>query len=74
MSAGHDRMVLRGDPATQRAFAAFYLRDGCLIAADAVNHPQDFMFAKKLVAARVPLDPAQLADASIPLKSLLPVA
>ncbi|MGH8461297.1 MAG: NAD(P)/FAD-dependent oxidoreductase, partial [Stenotrophobium sp.] len=74
MSAGHDRMVLRGDPATQRAFAAFYLKDGRLIAADAVNHPVDFMFAKKLVAARVPLDPAQLADASIPLKSLLPVA
>jgi 3-phenylpropionate/trans-cinnamate dioxygenase ferredoxin reductase subunit len=70
LSAGFDRLVLRGDPATQRSFAAFYLREGHLIAADTVSRPQDFMFAKKLVAARTRLDPAQLADESVALKTL----
>ncbi|HWU69286.1 MAG TPA: oxidoreductase C-terminal domain-containing protein [Stenotrophobium sp.] len=32
------------------------------------------MFAKKLVAARTSVDPTQLADAAVPLKSLLPAA
>ncbi|MGH8560809.1 MAG: NAD(P)/FAD-dependent oxidoreductase, partial [Nevskiales bacterium] len=71
LSAGFDQFVLRGDPATQRSFAAFYLRDGHLIAADTVSRPQDFMFAKKLVAARTRLDPAQLADESVALKTLV---
>lgn len=74
LSAGFDEFVLRGDPATQRAFAAFYLKDGHLIAADTVSRPQDFMFAKKLVAARAPLSAAQLADESVSLKTLLPAA
>lgn len=71
LSAGFDRFVLRGDPAT-RSFAAFYLGDGKLIAADAVSRPQDFMFAKRLVALRAQVSPEQLADESVPLKSLVP--
>jgi 3-phenylpropionate/trans-cinnamate dioxygenase ferredoxin reductase component len=73
LSAGHDEVVLRGDP-SRRSFAAFYLRGGQLIAADAVNRPAEFMFAKKLVAARVPLTAATLADEGVALKSLLPAA
>ncbi|HUP90792.1 MAG TPA: FAD-dependent oxidoreductase [Solimonas sp.] len=72
LSAGFDRMVLRGDPATQRNFAVFYLKDGHLIAADTVGRPQEFMLAKKLVALRTRLDPAQLADELVPLKTLVP--
>lgn len=72
LSAGHDACVLRGDPAGGRSFAAFYLREGKLISADAVNRAADFAFAKKLVAARVQLDPAVLADEAVPLKSLVP--
>jgi len=71
LSAGFDQFVLRGDPA-KRAFAIFYLGDGRLIAADAISRPQDFMFAKRLVAMRAQVNPAQLADESIPLKSLVP--
>ncbi|MDM4768916.1 NAD(P)/FAD-dependent oxidoreductase [Solimonas sp. SE-A11] len=72
LSQGHDRLVLRGDLQLARDFSAFYLREGRLIAADVVNRPQEFMLAKKLVAAAATLDPALLADASVPLKSLLP--
>ncbi len=71
LSAGYDTCVLRGDPAT-RSFSLFYLRDGEIIAADAVSQPKDFMAAKKLVAARVRAEAATLADPSIPLTDLLP--
>ncbi|MEQ1439002.1 FAD-dependent oxidoreductase [Fontimonas sp. SYSU GA230001] len=72
ISTGYDRVVLRGDPATQRNFAVFYLdKAGHLIAADTVTRPQDFMFAKKLVAAKAVIDPAQLADETVALKTLV---
>lgn len=71
ISTGYDQVVLRGDPSTQRAFAAFYIGDGKLIAADTVSRPAEFMIAKKLVAARAPVDPAQLADENFPLKNLI---
>ena len=70
LSNAHDQLVVRGDPATQRNFAVFYLKDGKLIAADTVSRPQDFMFAKKLVAEGARIDPAQLADESVALKTL----
>lgn len=73
LSAGFDRMIVRGD-FNSRAFAAFYLKDGRMIAADTVGRPQDFMFAKKLVAARAVVDAQQLADEAVPLKALLPAA
>jgi 3-phenylpropionate/trans-cinnamate dioxygenase ferredoxin reductase subunit len=70
LSEGHDSFVLRGS-IEARSFAAFYLREGRLLAADAVNRPGDFMVAKRLVAARSVLDAARLADEAIPLKTLL---
>jgi 3-phenylpropionate/trans-cinnamate dioxygenase ferredoxin reductase subunit len=73
LSKGFDQMVVRGD-FNSRAFAAFYLKDGRMIAADTVGRPQDFMFAKKLVAVRAAVDAAQLADEAVPLKNLVPAA
>jgi 3-phenylpropionate/trans-cinnamate dioxygenase ferredoxin reductase subunit len=74
ISTGYDQLVLRGDPSSERSFSAFYLKDGALIAADAISRPQDFMFAKKLVAMKAELDPAQLADPEVPIKNLVPAA
>lgn len=71
MSDGYDQLVLRGDPASE-SFSAFYLRDGVVLSVDAINRPQDFMVAKRLVAEQVNADPRQLADESVALKSLLP--
>jgi 3-phenylpropionate/trans-cinnamate dioxygenase ferredoxin reductase subunit len=71
ISTGYDQIVIRGDLAS-RAFAAFYLHEGHVIAADTVSKPLDFMLAKKMVAARMRIDPAQLADETVALKSLLP--
>jgi 3-phenylpropionate/trans-cinnamate dioxygenase ferredoxin reductase subunit len=73
VSTGADSVVIRGD-LNGRNFAAFHLKEGRLIAADTVSRPQDFMLAKKMVASQMVLDPTQLADESVPLKSLLPAA
>jgi 3-phenylpropionate/trans-cinnamate dioxygenase ferredoxin reductase subunit len=70
LSQGYDELVVRGSTANE-SFAAFYLRQGKVIAADAVNRPQEFMLAKRLVVAAAVLDPQRLADESLPLKSLL---
>jgi 3-phenylpropionate/trans-cinnamate dioxygenase ferredoxin reductase subunit len=73
LNRGYDTAVLRGAPAN-RNFLAFYLKDGVLLAVDSVSRPQEFMVAKKLVAERLRVDPARLADESRPLKELLPPA
>ncbi|MDT4859586.1 Putidaredoxin reductase CamA [compost metagenome] len=73
LSQGHDACVLRGDPASRR-FIAFYLKEGAVIAADAVNRPADFMLAKRLVAAGAMAEPSVLGDESLPLKDLLPAS
>jgi len=70
LSQGHERLIVRGDP-TGRSFTAFYLQDGRVIAVDAINRPQEFMIAKKLVAQRAAISPDRLGDDSVPLKSLL---
>jgi 3-phenylpropionate/trans-cinnamate dioxygenase ferredoxin reductase subunit len=70
---GHDQVVLRGTYES-RAFLLFYLRAGRLIAADAVNKPGEFLVARRLVGAAINVDPARLADITIPLKNSLPQA
>lgn len=71
LSQGYDQLVLRG-AMQNKSFTAFYLKDGRLIACDAVNRAQEFMVAKRMVAACQAFDPATLADESVPLKTLVP--
>jgi 3-phenylpropionate/trans-cinnamate dioxygenase ferredoxin reductase subunit len=70
LSLGHDDLIVRGD-IDANSFTAFYLKDGVVISADSVNRPQDFMFAKRLVAERAAVPPERLRDDAVPLKSLL---
>jgi 3-phenylpropionate/trans-cinnamate dioxygenase ferredoxin reductase subunit len=67
LSQGHDRTILRGDPAT-RSFSVCYLKQGELLALEAVNHSKDYMAARKVISERMRLDPAKLADPAIALK------
>lgn len=69
LSTGHDQTVLRGDPAT-RSFSVLYLKAGRLIAIDSVNMVKDYVQARAHVVAGAVLDPAQLADTSVPLKEM----
>jgi 3-phenylpropionate/trans-cinnamate dioxygenase ferredoxin reductase subunit len=66
-SADGDTQVLRGDMAANQ-FAMFYLKDGAVVAVDAVNSPKEFMICKQLIGKQV--DPARLADPAVDLKSL----
>jgi 3-phenylpropionate/trans-cinnamate dioxygenase ferredoxin reductase component len=70
LSRGYDTLVLRGDPSS-RSFIAFYMKERRIIAADAVNSPAAFMFAKRIVG-RQPLvdDVAALADVTVPLQTV----
>lgn len=70
LSAGYDTLVLRGNP-DERAFSAFYFRDGKLIAVDSMNKPGDHMIARRLLDAHAPLTPQQAADSGFTLKSAL---
>jgi 3-phenylpropionate/trans-cinnamate dioxygenase ferredoxin reductase subunit len=69
ISAGHDDAVVRGDPAA-RSFSLIYLRAGRVIALDCVNAVKDYVQGRKLVVEGLTLDPAALADATVPLKEL----
>jgi len=70
LSVGYDHTVLRGDPAT-RSFSVLYLKEGRLIALDCVNVIKDYVQGRKLVEAGAVIDPAKLADTSVPLKELM---
>ena len=70
LSDGHDQVTLRG-AMDARSFLVFYLRQGKIIAADAVNKPGEFMLARRLVAAGATADVGHLADPAMPLKALL---
>ena len=71
LSQGYDEIITRGDPADDRSFAAFYLKGGRVVAVDAVNKPQEFMFSKKLIPLQKTVDKKRLADAETPVKELL---
>lgn len=71
LSVGHDEEVVRGDP-NQRTFSVLYLRQGRVIALDCVNATRDYVQGRALVVEKFACsDAALLADADVPLKSLI---
>ncbi|WP_260928272.1 NAD(P)/FAD-dependent oxidoreductase [Novosphingobium sp. 9] len=70
IGAGHDTAVLRGDPAT-RAFSVVYLKDGRVLAIDAVNRVKDYVQGRKLIEAGTKVDADALADIETNLKDLM---
>lgn len=70
LSIGYDQTVTRGDVA-DRSFSVVYLKQGRVIALDCINAVKDYVQGRKLVAEGLTVDPARLADASIPLKEIM---
>ena len=70
LSMDYDTTVLRGDPA-ERSFSVIYLRDGVVIAVDAVNRTKDYAQGGKLVKNRVQVDPEVLMNTEVPLKEMM---
>ena len=67
LSQGHDQQLTRGDPAT-RSFSVCYLKGGELLAVEAINHPKDYMAARKMIADHSRPDIDKLADPHLALK------
>ncbi|KPF78249.1 ferredoxin reductase, partial [Brevundimonas sp. AAP58] len=65
-----DMVVERGDRAAD-SFALFHLKDGVVRAVEAVNAAPEFMGGRQLIGRQIAVDPARLADASVPMKALL---
>jgi len=71
LSQGYDEVITRGDRQHGRSFAAFYRRNGVVIAVDAINRPPEFMLGKKLITEKIIIDKNKLADTNIPMKTLI---
>jgi 3-phenylpropionate/trans-cinnamate dioxygenase ferredoxin reductase subunit len=71
VSAGHDEIVIRGDPA-MRSFSIIYLRGGVVLALDCVNATKDYVQGKSLIQDHLAPSKASLADVGTPLKALRP--
>ncbi len=65
-----DQVIVRGESGS-RSFSVCYLRDGALVAINAMNRPKDFLQGKKAVAAKVKPDVSRLADPDVPLKEFM---
>ncbi|MBA4316190.1 MAG: pyridine nucleotide-disulfide oxidoreductase, partial [Alcaligenaceae bacterium] len=70
LSQNHDERVVRRDIEGD-AFAVFYIREGRLIAVDAVNMPLAFMVGKRLVYEGKDVSAEKLRDLNIALTSLI---
>ncbi|MHA6288524.1 NAD(P)/FAD-dependent oxidoreductase [Maricaulis sp. CAU 1757] len=68
-----DTTIVRGDMAADH-FTLFHLKDGVLIAADAVCDGHGFMAAKMMIAQGARPDPEALADTSVPIKDTMKAA
>lgn len=69
----YDQTVIRGDLATQRTGAIFYLSGGLVKAVDVVSDNKTFALARRLVTSRAIIaDPLMLADTTIPLRDHMP--
>lgn len=74
--AGHapvwTQTAVRGSMDT-RSFTVFFLHDGVVRAAFAIDRGEDIVWAKELIAARATPDPAKLADEELDLEGLVPL-
>lgn len=70
LNEGYDQLIIRGDIHNSTSFAAFYLKDKKLIAADCINRPLEFMISKKMINENIQIDSSKLADESVDMKDL----
>lgn len=74
VAEGWDRVVWRGDPESDPAFSVFYLKEGRVLAATAINQGRDIAPARKMIETAARPDPAMLGDPAVTLKKVLKAA
>ncbi len=67
LSMGHDSVVVRRN-AEGTDMSVVYLKQGRIVAVDAVNRTRDYVQAQKLIKARAVMDAEKLADPDLALK------
>jgi 3-phenylpropionate/trans-cinnamate dioxygenase ferredoxin reductase subunit len=68
LTAGFDRVVLRGQPESGE-FSAFLYAGDTLLGIESVNKPADHAFARRILAAGRTVTPEQAADESFDLRA-----
>ena len=63
-------LVIRGDTGAL-SFTAFYLDDGTVVGANAVNSARDIPIARQMIQRKAKVEPAALADSETSLRKLL---
>lgn len=69
----YDHVVFRG-AMSERSFAAFYYKDGRLIAVDAINKPGEFLGVKALIHKGLNVPPDVISDESRTMKEIVAAA
>jgi 3-phenylpropionate/trans-cinnamate dioxygenase ferredoxin reductase subunit len=70
LTAGYNRVVLRGEPA-QKAFSAFCYKGDKLLGIESINRPGDHMLGRRLLGMHRSITPEQAADRGFDLKKAL---
>lgn len=65
LSLDYDQLITRGQDTQARSW--LYLKQGRLIACDAINRPADFLQAKKMILTETRIDCHKAEDINIPL-------
>ena len=55
ISDNHDEVIIRGKK-SEKSFSCHYLKNGILIAVDAINRPRDFIHSKNLIYQKTIID------------------
>ena len=71
LSQGYQDIIVRGDRNSGRSFAVFYLKDGHVIAVDAINKAPEFMMGKRLISDKLNIDRDKLSDESVHMKEVV---
>lgn len=69
LTQDYDQIVRRGSM-DEQSFSLFYLKDGAIVAVDAVNNPREYMAGKKLVRQKSRIPVERLADTATPMHEM----
>lgn len=69
LSQGHDQVLLRGDPTSEKCSILYYRHDR-IIAADCINSPKDFTAVRNVLGKGQNINARQAADPTVALKDL----
>lgn len=70
LSEGYDETILRGDKKT-KSFSCLYLKEGKIIAIDAINRPKDFIQSKVLIQEKRGIDRENASNEDFELKQFI---